>query len=123
MQIFDIHNKIIEEYESFITSFVNISNDKIRKHVEDAINTKKLWPEPLIQFNPSYVKAETFEELAVSKIVNPELPNIFKAYNPYKHQTDAIKIALSGKDFVVTSGTGSGKSLTYLATIFDYVLS
>jgi len=123
MQIFDIHSKIIHDYESFITSFVNISNDKIRNHVEDVINTKKLWPEPLIQFNPSYVKAETFDELAVSKIVNSELPNIFKGYNPYKHQIDAIKIALSGKDFVVTSGTGSGKSLTYLATIFDFVLT
>ena len=28
----------------------------------------------------------------------------------------------AGRDFVVTSGTGSGKSLTYLATIFNEVL-
>lgn len=123
MQIFDIHKKIISDYESFITSFVNIRNDKIRKHVEDEIESKKLWPEPLIQFNPSYVKGQSFEELSNSKIINPALPLIFKGYKPFKHQIDAIKIALSGKDFVVTSGTGSGKSLTYLATIFDYVLS
>lgn len=33
-----------------------------------------------------------------------------------------MKLGTAGRDFVVTSGTGSGKSLTYIATIFDYLL-
>ncbi|MFH1283305.1 MAG: DEAD/DEAH box helicase, partial [bacterium] len=40
----------------------------------------------------------------------------------FKHQVEAIKEGCKGHDFVVTSGTGSGKSLTYLSTIFDYLL-
>jgi len=43
--------------------------------------------------------------------------------NLYKHQEEAIRIGVSGKEFIVTSGTGSGKSLTFLATIFNHILN
>jgi superfamily II DNA/RNA helicase len=32
-------------------------------------------------------------------------------------------LGAAGKEFVVTSGTGSGKSLTYIATIFNHILN
>ena len=50
------------------------------------------------------------------------MPAIFGTYNLYKHQVEALKIGIQGKGFVVTSGTASGKSLTYLATIFNKLL-
>ena len=40
----------------------------------------------------------------------------------YKHQTDAIKIAKRGQSYVITTGTGSGKSLGYFIPIIDDVL-
>lgn len=40
----------------------------------------------------------------------------------YKHQTDAIKIAKRGQSYVLTTGTGSGKSLGYFIPIVDDVL-
>lgn len=36
---------------------------------------------------------------------------------------EALRLGTAGKDFVVTSGTGSGKSVTYIGTIFDHLLS
>ena len=42
--------------------------------------------------------------------------------NLYKHQTDAIKTASRGSNFVLTTGTGSGKSLAYIIPIVDHVL-
>lgn len=122
MDIFKIQRGIIEEYESYIKSFINIRNEKIRGVVEKELEEKKLWPSPLIQFNPNYEKGDSVDNLINSGILAPESGNIFKGYELYKHQVEAIKLGISGKDFVVTSGTGSGKSLIYLATIFDYVL-
>ena len=40
----------------------------------------------------------------------------------HKHQLDAITLANQGKSFVVTTGTGSGKSLCYFVPIIDRVL-
>ena len=41
----------------------------------------------------------------------------------YRHQREAIGRGVGGADFVVTSGTGSGKSLTYIGTIFNHLLA
>ena len=40
----------------------------------------------------------------------------------HAHQTEAIKKSTEGKSYVLTSGTGSGKSLTYIVPIVDHVL-
>ena len=81
---------------------------------------KKLWPEPLIQFNPGYEKGLPFKELCSKGLFHHEIGNIFD-FTPHKHQERAFRLGTEGKSFVVTSGTGSGKSLTYLVPIFDFV--
>ncbi len=123
MDILSLQTRIMDEYKSYISSFVNISHDRIKNKVEEEILKGKLWPEPLIQFNPSYEYAESTDDLCNQGLLNPDLINIFSGYKLYKHQVEAIKLGVSGKDFIVTSGTGSGKSLTYLATIFNHILN
>jgi hypothetical protein len=40
----------------------------------------------------------------------------------HKHQADAIEAARSGDNYILTTGTGSGKSLAYIIPIVDHVL-
>ncbi len=120
MEIFDAHDRILSQYESYINSFIHIDDDRIAKKVNKEIGENKLWPAPLIQFNPGYEKGLSFKELCSSGVLNKELRNIFD-FTPHKHQEHAIRLGTSGKSFVVTSGTGSGKSLTYIASIFNSV--
>lgn len=40
----------------------------------------------------------------------------------HRHQVDAIREARAGRNYVLTTGTGSGKSLAYLVPIVDAVL-
>ncbi len=40
----------------------------------------------------------------------------------FRHQREAIDIARRGQSYIVTTGTGSGKSLTYLIPIFDAII-
>src|SRR3546814_2671222 len=40
----------------------------------------------------------------------------------HKHQVDAIRQAAAGQNYVLTTGTGSGKSLSYIVPIVDHVL-
>src|SRR5262249_46215826 len=40
----------------------------------------------------------------------------------HAHQREAIAKAKEGKSYILTSGTGSGKSLTYIVPIVDHVL-
>ncbi|MDL1982732.1 MAG: DEAD/DEAH box helicase [Deltaproteobacteria bacterium] len=122
IDIFNIHQKIMDDYKHFVGSFINIKDEKIKEVVENKINQGKFWPEPLIQFNPSFEQGESAQSLCDKGILHPDLSKIFKNYDLFKHQVEAIKKGCKGLDFVVTSGTGSGKSLTFLGTIFDYLL-
>jgi hypothetical protein len=122
MNVFETHSRIISDYENYITSFINISDREISDKVEAALREGKLWPKPLLQFNPAYEQAGTVEAFAQSGVLHTSLPAILKGYSLYHHQISAMRLGTVGKDFVVTSGTGSGKSLTYIGTIFDHLL-
>src|SRR5581483_11826947 len=123
MNVFDTHAKIVADYSSYIRSFINISEPAIRQKVDEALSKGKLWPEPLLQFNPSYEMAGSVADIARTGILHPGVTNILKGYSLYRHQLEAIKLGTASKDFIVTSGTGSGKSLTYMASVFHYILT
>jgi hypothetical protein len=120
--IFAIHKQIMDDYRQFVSSFIHIKDDRIRQKVEEEINQGKFWPEPLIQFNPSYDPGESIQSLCDRGILHQDMANIFTGFELYKHQVEAMKKGIDGSDFVVMSGTGSGKSLTFLGTIFDDLL-
>ncbi len=122
MDIFRIQKEIINQYSSYISSFININDDQIRNTITKELSSGKLWPEPLIQFNPSYEVVGDVDRFCDSGLLHREMSNIFKGYNLYRHQVDALELGVNGKDFIVTSGTGSGKSLTYIGTIFNHLL-
>jgi superfamily II DNA/RNA helicase len=122
MDILNFHKKLINNYKTYIQSFLNIKDPKILEFVETEISNKKLWPEPLVQFNPTFEKGRPISILVQEGHLHKEIDNIFIGFNLYKHQEEAILLGAKGKEFIVTSGTGSGKSLTYIATIFNHVL-
>src|SRR5258705_1805044 len=123
MDILNFHTKLIDNYKSYIQSFLNIKDPGIVKFVDSEIHNKKLWPEPLVQFNPTFEKGKSLQNFIKDRNLNQDLENFFLGYELYKHQEEAITLGSSGREFIVTSGTGSGKALTYLATIFNDILN
>ncbi len=128
MSIFDLRNAVIDEYRSYISSFLLIQDERIRDFVsEELIEKGALWPPALLQLNPAYRRAKTVEQLVSEGKLHPGCADIFRdkegnSITLFQHQLEAIETALEGKGFVVTSGTGSGKSLTYFVPIIDAVL-
>lgn len=123
MNIFSVHRSILDDYRDYIGSFVNIADPVIGNVVEESLESGKLWPEPLLHFNPSFEEAGTITEVIADLSLHPDFAHVFRGYTLFRHQTDAIRLGLAGRDFVVTSGTGSGKSLTYMATVFHHLLT
>ena len=115
--------RVVSDYASYIRSFIDIADPAISQKVDSDLAEGKLWPDPLLQFNPAYEQVGTVEEIAQTGLLHHALPDIFKGYSLYQHQLEAIRLGIVGKDFVVTSGTGSGKSLTYIGTIFHRLLA
>lgn len=119
MDAFKTHENVISDYKSYLQSFININDERILNFVNNSTLVNNILPEPLIQFNPSFGKGKSFDELVRENTIHPALSKAFGSYRLYRHQVEAIQIGVQNKGFVVTSGTGSGKSLTFLATIFN----
>ena len=119
MNIFQIRNNVIHDYNQYVESFLNIKNERIRQFVHNELAKGVLWPDPLIQLNPTYEMGKTVAELVEEGILHPQCGEIFqtpsrKSFHLYFHQEKAIITAQKKEPYVLTTGTGSGKSLTYI---------
>ena len=123
MNVLDTHQQVVDDYAQYIRSFINISDPQIAKEVEVSLSEGRLWPQPLLHFNPAYEQAGTVKEATASGLLHDDARHIFGELSLYRHQYKAIELGVDDTDFVVTSGTGSGKSLTYIGTIFNHLLT
>jgi ATP-dependent helicase YprA (DUF1998 family) len=126
LDVFSLRESIVNEYKHFATSFTTIHANDIREQVEVIYAQNRYWPEPLIQINPSYKRSTDISKLVEHNILDPRCAVIFQSKGSplslYKHQEQAIALAASGESFVVTTGTGSGKSLCFFIPIVNHVL-
>jgi ATP-dependent helicase YprA (DUF1998 family) len=133
MDVFDLRSRLVADYARYTRSFIKIADERIKATVDGALENGALWPEPLLQLNPTFLPGGTVDDLVADGILHPECKNIFridktdadhtgKVLPLYAHQTQAIRKSREGKSYVLTSGTGSGKSLTYIVPIVDHVL-
>ncbi len=130
--VFQFRDTLIQEYASFSRSFTRILADDIASHVEAEYERARYWPEPLIQINPNYLRAKTVDELVEEGSLHPMCGKIFRYEDRngdsqpirlFKHQQEALSKAASGESYVVTTGTGSGKSLAFFIPIINRILT
>ncbi len=125
--VFEVRNNLIDDFKSFSQSFVKPEAEDIAQYLKaDEVNNK-YWPEPLLQINPHYQEGESVTELVRQGILHPRTEHIFvgkdgKPITFYNHQAVAINKAREKKNYVLTTGTGSGKSLSFFVPIIDRIL-
>ena len=120
MNVFDLRNNLIRDYSAYTNSFVQIQDPRVRDYVRAKLEGGFLWPEPLIQLNPAFEPGAWIDELVDGGVLHTECRNIFrkeksledregKPLRLHRHQDDAIRIARDRHNYVLTTGTGSGK--------------
>ena len=127
LDVFALRDSVVDEYKRFATSFTTIHARDIQEQVAAIYAEQRYWPEPLIQINPSYKRTTDVGALAANDVLDPGCADIFRANGQplalYKHQEQAVALAAQGESFVVTTGTGSGKSLCFFIPIVSHVLN
>ncbi|HET8554708.1 MAG TPA: DEAD/DEAH box helicase [Rhodanobacteraceae bacterium] len=121
MDVFELRQHLIGDYSKFAQSFTQIHAEDISNSIKQQYQSGRYWPDPLIQINPRYQKGRTTAELASTGLLLDKTAKSFEL-PLYKHQDYAIELAAKKRSFVVTTGTGSGKSLCFFIPIADAVL-
>ncbi|OAI40249.1 hypothetical protein AYO38_06165 [bacterium SCGC AG-212-C10] len=120
--VFALRDRLVNEYREYVSSFINIMDDRVREAVAHELDSGELWPDSVLQLNPAFEAAEPLGELADQGVIREETARFFgRDLRLHRHQRAALEIALRSEPYVVTTGTGSGKSLTYLIPIVDSV--
>lgn len=128
MNIFDIHEQVIDEYSRYVQSFLRVADQRVEGFIQEQLIVRRnLWPHSLIQLNPAYEKTQTITELVNPGVLHPQCADIFRntrgePLHLYRHQQEAIARAKQEQPYIVTSGTGSGKTMAYFVPIFDAIL-
>lgn len=133
MDVFDLRTRLVDSYERFARSFTTIRAADIRDQVETQYRSGRFWPDPLIQLNPRFEPAESVDELVTAGVLHPDTGRVFRirregaeesdrdSVRLWVHQRQAVALAARGESFVVTTGTGSGKSLCFFVPIINAV--
>ncbi len=134
VDVFQIQQTLVNDYKSYVESFVSIRDPFIHRFVKDEYEKGRYWPEALVQLNPAFSPGRTISELVAHGALHHRCGDIFRAGKDpatngqgvtirlHRHQQDAIQIARDRDSYVLTTGTGSGKSLAYFIPIVDRVL-
>jgi len=129
--VFTFRDAVIGDYSRFSRSFTSIFAEDIRTTVDEGYEQGRFWPDPLIQLNSNYKRQATIPELCKDGLLHPECESIFMAGKSetkpsvmtlYTHQLQALATAQRKEGYVVTTGTGSGKSLAFFIPIVDHIL-
>ena len=129
--VFDFRDQLVREYSLFSRSFSRIAAPDIKDEVEHHYADARYWPEPLVQINPNYQRKGTVQQLSADGMLHGACAHIFQVGksegNPqplqlYAHQLQALAKGQTKQSYVVTTGTGSGKSLSFFIPVIDRIL-
>ena len=131
MNVFRLRDELVRDYEDYTRSFLEVGDPRVKARVEAELDDGLLWPDPLIQLNPSF-EPGGLSTSSSTRAAPRALPRHLPAQQRHDRWRPAAAAApppgrgdrrrARGENYVLTTGTGSGKSLAYIVPIVDHVL-
>ena len=132
---FETYELLCDSYIRYIQTIMGFNSEKLEEERDKLLREKGLlFQEPRFEPIFPYASSEkTLSELCLDSQLPSELGEFLAAGGKeglapidralYKHQVEAIEASvIDGKNVVVTTGTGSGKTECFLLPIFSYLV-
>ncbi|KEI16343.1 hypothetical protein Z959_09975 [Clostridium novyi B str. ATCC 27606] len=124
-----IHKHLKERLENYIKAQYFAENDLLLEATESILKKEGvLFQEPFIEATQNYkIEVNGFENSNLDKDIKKYLKSLIKYKlgvfdTPFVHQVKALEAYHAGKDLLVTTGTGSGKTECFLWPILTEIL-
>lgn len=112
-------------YRRYLSSLLAVRDPKIDAALRKAIDTTDMLDRgPYLEATPPYAPGKSIRELISEGVLSSKFADIASAALPlerplYVHQEQAIRRVAAGRNVVVATGTGSGKTESFLIPILD----
>jgi len=120
---------IVANYRRYLRSLLPVRDPLIAEALRSEItNSPLLSKGPLLEATPPYEKSVTLEDLIEEGVLDPGIRALHSKHMPmgralYRHQEEAIRKAVRGRNIVVATGTGSGKTESFLLPILNSLMA
>src|SRR2546426_519766 len=121
MDFVQLAAEIEERYRRYLRTTFYIRDPELRGSFHKALREGRLSRGPFIEATPAYRRGaepqKLFPELVGASIERSFLTAINSERPLYSHQEEAIRRVAAGRNVVVATGTGSGKTECFLYPI------
>jgi Lhr-like helicase len=126
MRAFEFDHRLVDSYARFSRSFSTIRSDDLKSEVDRQYDAGRFWPDAMLSLNPKFLEGPTVDDLVNSGDLDEATGRIFRFGSEplrfHRHQAQSIAKAQAGQSYVVTTGTGSGKSLCFFVPVVDAII-
>lgn len=121
MDLVTLSEEIEQRYRRYLKTTFYFKDPVLRASFEEALNSGHLSKGPYLEATPVFKRGQTprelFEDLLGFRADEGFLKAVQGDRPLYKHQQEAIQKVLEGRNVVVATGTGSGKTEAFLYPI------
>lgn len=117
--------QIEASYKRYLKTLLSPRDGKLAEAFDAEIDaTSMLIKGPMLELTPPYETGSTPRQLMEQGLLHPSFAQIgIPADQPlYVHQETAIRKFIAGRNLVVSTGTGSGKTESFLVPIINSLL-
>ncbi|MBX6383124.1 MAG: DEAD/DEAH box helicase [Microbispora sp.] len=120
---------IVESYRRYLRSLLPVREPRIAAALAAEITRSPMLTKgPLLEATPPYATGATLRELMREGVLDPAFKALGGRHLPldrplYQHQEQALRKATSGRNIVVATGTGSGKTESFLLPILNSLIA
>ena len=121
MSIVQLCNFIEESYSRYLETTFYFKDPTLRESFKHNLSSGKLSKGPYLESTPIFVSGKTskelFQELLQQEIEKPLSYALMSSRKLYSHQEKAIRASFREQNLLVATGTGSGKTESFLYPI------
>ncbi|GAA1311867.1 DEAD/DEAH box helicase [Planotetraspora silvatica] len=120
---------IVESYRRYLRSLLPVREPRIAEALAAEITRSPMLTKgPLLEATPPYATGATPRQLIREGVLDPAFTALGGPELPldrplYKHQEQALRKAARGRNIVVATGTGSGKTESFLLPILNSLIA
>lgn len=123
---YESSKNIVDFYRRYLLTTFKTNNEIYDNQLKEILKKEKIiFDGPYINISDPFEKGHSLKELAKQEKVSKKILEIKKFYPDrklYKHQEEALLEANKKENLIITTGTGSGKTESFLIPVINQLL-
>lgn len=120
---------IEDGYRRYLLSLMPLQDPNLVEAIAQKLSrARTIATGPYLEMTPPFETAASLSDLVDEGVLNPGMRSVFSETLPgyralYRHQEDAIRKAVSGRNLMIATGTGSGKTESFIVPILNELVA